>query len=818
MLFMNINLFDLVANCFTCRSLWFWRRAKCKFTSNVRLVHHKFLHICKADTTQVRTARNKKVTTISDDDEYDEAPIVKKRKTPSAPSTVAKKIKKEPVTTNASAKKTSVKTPSIKKVTKIKTEPGTPSKVTKATTIKKETTKKTSVAAKGKKANGKVKSEEAEEKFDNDEEEVYRWWEANEQEGTVRWTTLEHHGVLFPPEYEPLPKSVNLYYDGKAVVLPKAAEEVAGFFGAMINTDHAKKEVFQKNFFNDFLKVLKETGKPAVDKKTKEPIEIKEFAKCDFTNMFNYFEKQREIKKSLSNAEKKRIKAERDEAEAKYKVCILDGRKETVGNFRIEPPGLFRGRGDHPKTGKLKTRVTPEMVTINIGKESPVPAPPPGHKWKEVRHDNTVVWLAMWRENISGSTKYVMLAQNSSIRGLSDFKKFEKARELQYHIEKIRKDYQAELKDTLMLNRQRATATYLIDKLALRAGGEKGEDEADTVGCCSLRYEHVTLKPPNIVVFDFLGKDSVPYHNEQEVDPQVFKNLRIFKKAPKGPGDQIFDRLDPSILNKHLQNYMPGLTAKCFRTYNASHTMQQQMDLIPNEGTVNEKLVKYNAANRAVAILCNHQKAIGKTHEATVGKIDDRITEMRWKKSRLKRMILVLEPKLKNKKKDFFSDINELTADEQYDIIAKVIARDKEKLQKKFERDLAKQKEEKVPVAERVTKKDLNEKIKELTALEKQYRKEVRIKPEVKASMTVEKLMAQVEKLELQIKNTILQKQDKEDNSTVALGTSKLNYIDPRLTVMFSKKFDVPIDKLFSKVMREKFKWAIESADENWRF
>ena len=137
---------------------------------------------------------------------------------------------------------------------------------------------------------------------------------------------------------------------------------------------------------------------------------------------------------------------------------------------------MFRGRGDHPKTGKLKTRVTPEMVTINIGKESPVPAPPPGHKWKEVRHDNTVVWLAMWRENISGSTKYVMLAQNSSIRGLSDFKKFEKARELQYHIEKIRKDYQAELKDTLMLNRQRATATYLIDKLALRAGGEKGED------------------------------------------------------------------------------------------------------------------------------------------------------------------------------------------------------------------------------------------------------------------------------------------------------------------------------------------------------
>jgi DNA topoisomerase-1 len=42
--------------------------------------------------------------------------------------------------------------------------------------------------------------------------------------------------------------------------------------------------------------------------------------------------------------------------------------------------------------------------------------------------------------------------------------------------------------------RQRAVALYFIDKLALRAGNEKDTDEAaDTVGCCSLRCEHVTL-------------------------------------------------------------------------------------------------------------------------------------------------------------------------------------------------------------------------------------------------------------------------------------------------------------------------------------
>lgn len=58
----------------------------------------------------------------------------------------------------------------------------------------------------------------------------------------------------------------------------------------------------------------------------------------------------------MSNAEKKLIKAARDILEAPYKTCLLDGRKEKVGNFRVEPPGLFRGRGEHPKTGLLKVR------------------------------------------------------------------------------------------------------------------------------------------------------------------------------------------------------------------------------------------------------------------------------------------------------------------------------------------------------------------------------------------------------------------------------------------------------------------------------
>ena len=63
---------------------------------------------------------------------------------------------------------------------------------------------------------------------------------------------------------------------------------------------------------------------------------------------------------------------------------MIDGHKEKIGNFRIEPPGLFRGRGEHPKMGMLKKRVQPEDVIINCSKGAKVPDPPKGHKWKEV--------------------------------------------------------------------------------------------------------------------------------------------------------------------------------------------------------------------------------------------------------------------------------------------------------------------------------------------------------------------------------------------------------------------------------------------------
>ena len=113
----------------------------------------------------------------------------------------------------------------------------------------------------------------------------------------------------------------------------------------------------------------------------------------------------------------------------------------------MEPPGLFRGRGEHPRTGMAKSRCFSESVSLNLSQDS---VPPrcllPGHAWENIRHDPDVTWLCKWEENILGSTKYVMLAASSSFKGKSDTDKYQKAIRLKHCIADVRKDYTTKIK------------------------------------------------------------------------------------------------------------------------------------------------------------------------------------------------------------------------------------------------------------------------------------------------------------------------------------------------------------------------------------
>ena len=44
-------------------------------------------------------------------------------------------------------------------------------------------------------------------------------WEEEKVDNGVKWTFLQHKGPVFAPLYEPLPKNVRFYYDGKLNLL-----------------------------------------------------------------------------------------------------------------------------------------------------------------------------------------------------------------------------------------------------------------------------------------------------------------------------------------------------------------------------------------------------------------------------------------------------------------------------------------------------------------------------------------------------------------------------------------------------------------------
>ncbi|XP_054164331.1 DNA topoisomerase I, mitochondrial-like [Oppia nitens] len=565
-------------------------------------------------------------------------------------------------------------------------------------------------------------------KKEENEEHIWKWWEEESHGEGIKWKTLEHKGPVFPPDYEPLPKSVKFYYEGKAMRLKPPAEEVAGFYARMLEHDYVGKDVFNKNFFKDWRKTMNAEEKEV----------ITDLKKCNFKELAEHFKTESERRKNKTKEEKQEIKKQNEKLIEEYGYCVVDGHKQKIGNFRIEPPGLFRGRGEHPKMGRLKKRVRPEEIIINIGKKANAPKPPEGHKWKEVRHDNTVTWLVSWTENIMGNVKYIMLNPSSKLKSQKDWMKYEKARELKKYINKIRDDYRCDFKAREMVKRQRAVALYFIDKLALRAGNEKEEGEtADTVGCCSLRVEHIQLhKEKNgkeyVVDFDFLGKDSIRYENSVSVEKRVFKNLQHFMEN-KNDGDDLFDRIDTADLNRYLNSLMDGLTAKVFRTYNASQTLQTQLnELTKANMSVPEKILAYNRANRAVALLCNHQRAVPKTFDKQMEN---------------------LEVKIKDKKK-----------------------------------------------------------------VVKEAKKAYKDAKKGSDSGTKAKLKKRLDTLEDQLQKLEVQRTDKEENKQIALGTSKLNYLDPRISVAWCKKYEVSIDKIYNKTQRDKFRWAIEMVGSEYQF
>lgn len=118
---------------------------------------------------------------------------------------------------------------------------------------------------------------------------------------------------------------------------------------------------------------------------------------------------------------------------------------------------------------------------------------------------------------------------------------------------------------------------------------------------------------------------------------------------------------------------------------------------------------------------------------------------------------------------------------------------------------------------------NLRQKISDKEDLVEDARKQVKAAKRASSGSAAERIIfqkkqAQLKRLEKQLHKLKIQETDREENKTIALGTSKLNYLDPRISVAWTMKHDVPIEKVYNKTHKLKFQWAIEMAIEDYDF
>jgi DNA topoisomerase-1 len=306
------------------------------------------------------------------------------------------------------------------------------------------------------------------------------------------------------------------------------------------------------------------------------------------------------------------------------------------------------------------------------------------------------------------------------------------------------------------------------------------------------------------IELEFLGKDSMQYKQTicfgqyGDLGKQVYRCLKSFC-AGKKPDQQVFDTLEPSRLNAHLTSLMKGLTAKVFRTFNASVTLEKELPTAESlEGlSVQDKVARYNAANRQVAILCNHQKTVSKAAETQLENLGDKLSTLR-----AQRQQLVDWRDLVSKGKGGKVPLKEDDAATVEVIKAQLEAA-------KAQRAQAKTNEEKLNAtaamdeATKAAKDDQARRFKE----SHMYKK----------TPTAESLSTRIDKFAEQIRKLEIDVRDRDENKEVALGTSKTNYMDPRISVAWCKRCEVPIDKIFPRTLRDKFNWAM-CAPPEWKF
>jgi DNA topoisomerase-1 len=574
---------------------------------------------------------------------------------------------------------------------------------------------------------------------------------------------LVHNGVVIPDP--PPPLGLVLMIRGERVELTPRQEEMALAWAKKCGTPYVEDPTFVHNFLTDFSEAL------GLDELLSED-------EVDFGPALRVVEAERAARERMTKEERKALaaerKARREALREQYGYATVNGEWVELANYVVEPSGIFMGRGQHPLRGRWKEGARQQDVTLNLSPD----APRPEGNWEEIVWQPDSLWVARWKDKLSGKLKYVWLSDTAEVKQKREARKFDKALRLHAEIDAVRARIGGDLADQDPRTWRIATACYLIDALCLRVGDEKDPGEADTVGATTLRPEHVTLHPDDSVEFRFLGKDSVLWHRRLELPDQVRQNLEELiqtarpsnssnnsdKSHPTRDKPQLFPDTSSRDVNAYLAEIMPDLTAKVFRTHHATIAVRDSLEEsgVDADDPEYKKWEAANLANLEAAVLCNHTKK----------------EPASWSRSR-----------------------------ERY----------KERQQKAEERLRAYQ--EKVRgyrEALKAVRQEAQEKLQaakpgKQAAVKARYDKRI-----ATARRRIERAKGQVDRARLRLGKIKAQASIAAKKRTWNLGTSLKSYIDPRVFYEWGQEVDYDVlEKYYPKALRRKFNWVRDEDGES---
>ena len=384
------------------------------------------------------------------------------------------------------------------------------------------------------------------------------------------WKTLEHGGPAFPAAYKV--QHIPLVYNGKAFRLSKTAEHYALMYAKC--NDKYKDATFNANFFRSW--------KPHL------PQEIEALDACDFAHF------------AAAPEQPKRAVSDR------LKYCKLDGETTPMESYMIEPPCIFKGRGDHPLRGTVKGAVSPCDVVVNGTRINS------RHAWKAVVTDPTKRWFASYTDSL-GKTHYLFPCSANSAA------KFDVARRCKRRLGAVRSAAEGLLHSDRGRDVQIGCVVMLVLMLGIRAGHGTHDDGAQTMGCCTLDSRCFAFLPAGRVSLRFVGKDSIVYSNTFACPPLLYAKLKELC-AKRGVA---FDLICAPSVNSWLKRFHPDMSAKVIRTCKACTTFQRAL----RSERIADPIQRYKSALLKVARLCNHVRNETFTGDtAKMNYLDPRIT------------------------------------------------------------------------------------------------------------------------------------------------------------------------------------------------